>query len=210
MTESEKKKVCSKCGKSKSLTEFNKSKNHKYGRSPWCKTCSRDYDRKWQKNNLEKHSANSRKYYAANLEKERERSRERRKAYPEKVNESRRKWRAENSKKAKDSDRKWRKANIENRAASRRNRRAKKRQAGGSHTENDIKRLFDRQGGLCNACGKKLIRYNKKQYHVDHVIPLAKGGSNRPDNLQLLCPFCNLSKNVKDPIEWARENGRLF
>lgn len=31
-------------------------------------------------------------------------------------------------------------------------------------------------------------------YHIDHKIPLAKGGSNLEENLHLLCAGCNLSK----------------
>jgi 5-methylcytosine-specific restriction endonuclease McrA len=41
-------------------------------------------------------------------------------------------------------------------------------------------------------------------------MPLARGGSNDRLNLQCLCPQCNLSKNAKDPIAWAREQGRLL
>jgi hypothetical protein len=42
-----------------------------------------------------------------------------------------------------------------------------------------------------------------KRYHVDHVMPLSKDGLHDKDNIQLLCPKCNLSKAAKDPYEWA-------
>jgi 5-methylcytosine-specific restriction endonuclease McrA len=51
-------------------------------------------------------------------------------------------------------------------------------------TGDDIKALLISQGGLCNACKCDI----STSYHVDHVIALARGGTNWPDNLQLLCP----------------------
>lgn len=53
---------------------------------------------------------------------------------------------------------------------------------------------------------KKEIQNNKCVYcktdisitfHVDHIIPLAKGGTHEPNNIQILCPTCNLRKSDK-------------
>jgi len=51
--------------------------------------------------------------------------------------------------------------------------------------------------GRCGAC-----RCAMRDYHVDHVIPISRGGSDNPENLQLLCPPCNLSKGSKTMHEW--------
>ena len=41
-------------------------------------------------------------------------------------------------------------------------------------------------------------------YHVDHVVPLSRGGGNGVDNICLACPSCNSSKNNKLlGLEWV-------
>lgn len=57
--------------------------------------------------------------------------------------------------------------------------------------------LFALQKGLCNGCGSVLT-----DSHLDHVVPLVRGGTNTDDNVQLLCPTCNLSKGSKTMEEW--------
>lgn len=39
--------------------------------------------------------------------------------------------------------------------------------------------------------------------HVDHVVPLAAGGDNYPDNLVPACSACNLSKGERLPMQWT-------
>ena len=55
--------------------------------------------------------------------------------------------------------------------------------------------LYVRQGGLCKACGGPVQRKGL-QSHVDHIVPLASGGSGRFRNLQLLCRLCNQRKGA--------------
>ena len=42
---------------------------------------------------------------------------------------------------------------------------------------------------------------------VDHILPRAKGGTDHPDNLQLLCSGCNRSKGSRTMAEWRAAQG---
>ena len=60
----------------------------------------------------------------------------------------------------------------------------------GRHIARDVRqRVWQRYGGRCAEC-------QSDQYlEYDHVIPVAKGGSNGENNVQLLCRRCNLKKS---------------
>jgi 5-methylcytosine-specific restriction endonuclease McrA len=96
---------------------------------------------------------------------------------------------------------------IERAALNDRKRRAQKKGSGGSHTAADLRAIITAQGHQCANCRADLRKVRK---HVDHIVPLARGGSNDRRNLQYLCAPCNLAKGAKDPIEFARAQGRLL
>ena len=96
------------------------------------------------------------------------------------------------------SEKAWRAANPEKVAECNRNSRAQRRKSPGKHTAKDIVDLRDRQKGQCAACQCGL----HGDGHVDHIIPIAKGGSNFVGNLQILCAQCNLVKKTMLPIEY--------
>lgn len=81
-------------------------------------------------------------------------------------------------------------------------RRARTRQG---YSDADVQKLKALQRGKCALC---FLRFGKR-YHVDHILPLARGGSNERTNIQLTCQRCNLSKSARDPIEHAAKLGRL-
>jgi 5-methylcytosine-specific restriction endonuclease McrA len=88
-----------------------------------------------------------------------------------------------------------------------RNRRARKRGNGGKHTAAQIRELLIRQRHRCIYCPADL----RRGYHADHIMPLARGGSNDIRNIQLLCPTCNDSKGYSHPVAWAQQKrGRLL
>ena len=99
----------------------------------------------------------------------------------------------------------WYVNNIEKALGYGHKRRALKAGAEGSHTPADIKRIRKAQGNKCVYCKTSL----DDGYHVDHIESLAGGGSNGPENLQLLCPTCNMSKGAADPVEFAQRIGLL-
>ena len=62
-----------------------------------------------------------------------------------------------------------------------------------------IKALCIAQRYKCAYCGKSL----NEGYHIEHLIPLSRGGDNDEWNIVLLCPHCNMSKNSKTLVEYA-------
>ena len=57
-----------------------------------------------------------------------------------------------------------------------------------------IAQLLIAQNHTCRLCPADLLNSG---YHLDHIIPLSKGGGNDAQNLNLLCPRCNLVKHNK-------------
>lgn len=49
----------------------------------------------------------------------------------------------------------------------------------------------------CFWCGKPFSKYNKPT--LEHIIPLARGGSNLRDNLTLACHSCNKARGHNMP-----------
>lgn len=98
----------------------------------------------------------------------------------------------------------------EMKAAARRNRRARERNAKGQLSRNIRKALYAAQKGRCPVCKEALAMGGVKKCHIDHVVPLAAGGTHTDDNVQLICPGCNVSKGAKDPLEFMQSRGFLL
>jgi 5-methylcytosine-specific restriction endonuclease McrA len=179
-------KVCPKCGRNLPETSeyFHR---HGDGLQSACKQCRCAAAREYRKQNIDKVRAARRRWQVAHAEAMRLHRKKWRANHPERVLEYRREWTALH----RDSRHSYAAA-----------RRAAEKGAIGSHTAEDVQAQLARQSGRCFYCGKKL-----REYQVDHVVPLALGGGNGPENLVLACPSCNLSKQAKHPMDW---NGTLL
>lgn len=54
--------------------------------------------------------------------------------------------------------------------------------------------LFERDHGICHICHKPA---DFDDFHIDHMFPLAAGGTNDPSNLAVSHPTCNRRKHAK-------------
>ena len=66
--------------------------------------------------------------------------------------------------------------------------------------------LYSEQGGCCAGCFKPLC----EDAQVDHVIPLARGGQDVFENMQLLHGACNLRKRAMSAEVWFRQSWRAL
>lgn len=66
--------------------------------------------------------------------------------------------------------------------------------------------VFDRDDYTCRYCGER-----GGVLHCDHVIPIAKGGTNATDNLATACEPCNRAKAAKivDVTEFSAQRRSL-
>lgn len=206
-------------------------------KSTTCIVCDKERKLEYRKNSPEKTRASvnrSRQKYKAKHAEIAKRWREKNKGYlqaakkqyvennKEKVRLSKRRYYLENKDrcllmskmhKEKHADRykaiqkEWRKNNKELIRANNRNRKSKLRNAEGSHTHKDVMGKYHAQGGMCAGCRKK-VKYG--EFHVDHIVPLALGGTNWPSNIQILCPSCNMSKGGRPPEHFYQKLGYLL
>lgn len=102
---------------------------------------------------------------------------------------------------------------MEDAAKSKRSVNARKRRRSKGLMRAIRSRLWSEAGGVCPACGEltgiyctlRLLGWRRRRSFylvspggervgmatLDHVVPLAKGGSHAPENLRFLCCKCN-------------------
>lgn len=65
-------------------------------------------------------------------------------------------------------------------------------------TKREVAEWLSRQEKRCYWCNDN----NSVKYHVDHVVPLCKGGVHQISNFVVACSFCNTSKGGKLLEDW--------
>jgi 5-methylcytosine-specific restriction endonuclease McrA len=154
----------------------------------------RELKRKHQIHNPEKYSDALREYRKKHRETINNRARERRQHNLEHYREIGQKSREKHAAERNAYQRKYGKKNRDKLTLYTNNRRARKFEAKGSHTEQEWQELKAFHNFKCLCCGKQEPEIKLSR---DHVIPLTQGGADSIDNIQPLCTRCNSKKNYK-------------
>lgn len=163
--------------------------------------------RRYRERNHEKVLSAKKAYYEKNKDAEALRGKEWRERNPDRDRVNRKRWKIAHPGAQRSSEDAWRKANPKKRAEYRRTRRAKIKGGDGKLSPGLADRLLTIQRRKC-ACGCN--QSLDSGYHLDHIVPLALGGSNTDDNIQLLTPRCNRVKGAKHPVDFMQERGFLL
>jgi hypothetical protein len=199
-------KTCKKCGETKPHSEYHRHKRFKDGMHANCGACRNAENAAYRAINPEKSKQSSKKYRDSNKSKMIEIRTAYAKNNPEKVRESKRLYALKNKEELKEKAKAKRLENPERHRRAKQNRRARERAAVGKISAGLINKLLGLQRGRCACCKLSL----GDDYHVDHIMPLALGGTNTDDNIQLLRAQCNRQKNAKHPIDFMQSRGFLL
>lgn len=198
--------TCTRCGESKPATDYYYGARD--GRLGQCKTCKRTA---------------SNAYRAANLGRVRESNRNISESQRAKRAERARLWRVANPERSRALIAEWEKANADHVAAKKaawvaanpershaiktawkaRNpdavRDARELYRSRKHAAADIEPVsrlivWQRDDGRCHICGR---RADINDWHLEHIVPLSRGGGHSYKNVAVSHPSCNLSKGSR-------------
>lgn len=199
-------------------------------------TTESEASRAWRHRNAARIAARRRASYAKNIERERANNIRKRNKNIEKAREQSRQWRIANPEKNKAAMARWAQEDPERKRESGRRsyqkHRAKRTKAWRQyartpqgkariaaakarrrtheptrHHPPQVAEML-RKARRCHYCQARFTKENPPT--LDHITPLAKGGTHTLDNLIAACRTCNCSKGKKDPTEYAKKIGRLL
>ncbi len=151
--------------------------------------------RKYRQENKEKLKEKDALYYKENRERIRKRGTEYTAAHSEENRSRMATWVVNNKER-----------HLANAKVANHRRRARIAKVGGKFTKADIRNLYASQGAKCYYCSVGI----EEEYHIDHMLPLHRGGSNWLENLCLACVPCNLSKHTKTAEEFIEQKGFMY
>jgi hypothetical protein len=113
-----------------------------------------------------------------------------RKDHPDYWRKVMRRWRAKHLDRSRANSRRWQAAHRESARVTKSRRRARKRLAPNTLTSSEWTRILAAHKGRCHYCGAPAE-------HMEHILPLARGGGTTFENVVPACAPCNLSKNSR-------------
>ena len=206
-----KQKQCSSCKEIKPLSEFHNHRRKKDGKSNYCKACAKQRASSWYHKNLEHARTYHRKYHAEHRNEIKEKRRiyfeshksekaiydhEYRIKNREWILARQRRWRQEHPDKNYAIQKRYKKRNPDKLRELRELRRAIKN---GVEAERFTRiEIWERDRGICHICGKYC---DPNEWHLDHLIPLSRGGSHTRENVAVSHPRCNRIKGNRLGLE---------
>jgi len=185
-------KICSKCGKEKSLTNeyFYTTKNIKCGYRSKCRECMIEENKEYSLKNKVKRLEYGKIYYEDNKEW---------------IKEKGKIYRAKNKEKRTIQMREYRNKNPSRTNTITQKRRSLKYKLPSTLNSKQWEQIQKDFGYKCAYCGmsgeEHYLKYNELM-HQEHFIPLTKGGGYTLSNIIPACKSCNPSKGNKDFFEW--------
>lgn len=210
-------KVCTKCGKLKTINNYHKDKRKKYGVRNICKTCTSINDKKYNKKNKEKRLAYGNKYYQDNKDEVNKKKRQKYQENKEEIKAAKLKYYYDNKEKLliqkreyakthkesiKKKNKKWRENNPDKCFNYDQKRRCMEEQQGKGITIEQWKEMMEYFDWKCAYSEELLTPSNRS---IDHVIALDNGGENEIWNLVPMKRNYNSSKSTKDMESWYKE-----
>jgi len=175
-------KICKTCEQEKSLEDFAPSATGKLGRSAHCRLCRAAKNRETYRLNSEyfrEYKREQMRRRRADMEINSKINERRRRSYPAKSKQGQKLYREELREK---HFFKWR-ARLWS---------ARHRE---KITASELFALWHKQHGKCALSGRKL----DKDAHLDHIVPISKGGEHGMNNLRWLDPLVNVARgNLSD------------
>jgi hypothetical protein len=218
-------KACGKCGEVKRLGEFYKSKRRADGYRWDCKECAKGQRRGYAKANRDRESSYTRHYRARDPEKHAAYMKAWRADNAELVKATSERWNDENREHLAEMKRQWYEANRDRilerirtdeavREARRDAARQSRERTRDARAERQRRRRVDKLGlrvedvdiealwtGRCGLCEGELdpgLRHpDPLSKSLDHIIPLALGGTHEASNLQWAHLVCNVRKGAR-------------